>query len=88
MMDIKQLLKEKINSFITNNNISATKSSLAPTNFQNKVLTDGFDDYLVEIFILSLIDDKETLKEFLGEELYFSKEFNDYCNDILGINIK
>ena len=88
MMDIKQLLKEKINSFITNTNLVATENSSAPVSFQNEILAVGFDDCMVEMFILSLIDDKETLKEFLGEELYYSKAFGDYCNDILGTNIR
>lgn len=85
MIDIQQILKDKISDFITNHNITATKNSQVPVYFQKQVLENGLDDFMVEIFILSLIDDKETLKSFLSEDLYYSKEFQQYCNNILGI---
>ena len=86
MYDLRKIIKEKIKQFVETNNIVANPNVNVPVFFQNIMLWGGFDDDMVDIFILALLEDEETLKTFLGKELYGSKEFGDYCSEISHLN--
>ena len=86
MCNLRKIIKEKINQFVETNNLEAKSSEKVPMFFQEIMLLGGFDDDMVDIFVLALLDDEETLKDFLGEELYYSKEFSNYSSVISQLN--
>ena len=86
MCNLRKIIKEKINQFVETNNLEAKSSEKVPMFFQEIMLWGGFDDDMVDIFVLALLDDEETLKDFLGEELYYSKEFGNYSSVISQLN--
>ena len=86
MCNLRKIIKEKINQFVETNNLEAKSSENVPMFFQEIMLLGGFDDDMVDIFVLALLDDEETLKDFLGEELYYSKEFSNYISLISQLN--
>ncbi|MBR2974592.1 MAG: hypothetical protein IKC47_02480 [Clostridia bacterium] len=83
MNKIRKIIKEKISEYIVANNLAPTYDCDAPNDFQDYVLSCGFSDEMVDIFVLSLMSEQQDLVNFLGKDLYCSKDFENYCKKVV-----
>ncbi len=83
MNKIRKIIKEKISEYIVANNLASTDDCDAPNDFQDYVLSCGFSDEMVDIFVLSLMSEQQDLVNFLGKDLYCSKDFENYCKKVV-----
>lgn len=85
MNKIRKIIKEKIADYITANNLMPANDCNAPKDFQDYFLSCGFSYEMVDIFVLSLMGEQEVLVDFLGKDLFCSKDFENYCKKIVDI---
>ncbi len=72
-MDIKEILKQKINDYIDNKDI---KDSVFMNLPKEASLTFFNDDFLFELFLNAfLLEDDDVVISVIGKDLFFSDEF-------------
>lgn len=81
-MDIKEKIKQKITGFIINNSIFPTENSPVPINDQAFFLSSSFDDEMLNVILMDLLEDAEALHSFLGDEIFYDPSFKQYINSI------